>query len=139
MKTGTITITGIGEEGKKPTLEADFVDGTVWLSKNSIARLFGCYTQKVGMNLKSIFSSRLLREEDVTYTYRYTDGGIEKQILYYNLDVLIFLSYRIDTLQTQIFRDFVNAALREHLQKNKVEQNKPLIWVYQIGDNPKWN
>jgi hypothetical protein len=139
MKTGTITITGIGEEGKKPTLEADFVDGTVWLSKSSIAHLFGCYTQKVGMNLKSIFSSRLLREEDVTYTFRYTVNGIEKQILYYNLDVLIFLSYRIDTLQTQIFRDFVNAALREHLQKDKTEHHKPLIWVYQVGNNSKWS
>jgi hypothetical protein len=101
------------EEGKTPSVKAQLVDNTVWLAKWEIARLFGCYGQKVEMNLRSIFKSRLLWENEVCHTYRYTEKGIEKQGVYYNLEVLIFLSYRIGTLETCIFRDFVNHSLRE--------------------------
>ncbi|MDR1370998.1 MAG: hypothetical protein LBJ72_12885, partial [Dysgonamonadaceae bacterium] len=62
------------------------------------------------MNLRSIFKSRLLWEEDCSLTYRYVDKGIEKQAVYYNMEVLIFLSYRINSLEAKIFRDFVREA-----------------------------
>jgi hypothetical protein len=63
------------------------------------------------MNLRSIFKSHLLWKEDVSCTYRYTDKSIEKQTVYYNLEVLIFLGYRIATPEAQVFRQFVSAAL----------------------------
>ena len=93
------------------------------MSKNDIARLFNCFNQKIETNLRSIFNSHLLREEDVSFTYRYTDKGVEKQIVYYNLEVLIFLSYRIATFEAKIFRQFTHSALREHLQKKDVWKN----------------
>jgi hypothetical protein len=73
------------------------------------------FNQKIEMNLRSIFKEHLLWEKDVTQTYRYTDKGIEKQTVYYNLEVLIFLSYYINTLETKIFRQFINSSLRERL------------------------
>ena len=133
MKTGSIRI--IIEEGKTPSVEAELVNENVWMSKYAIARMFDCFPQKVEANLRSIYKSMLLREEKVTYTYRYTDKGIEKQILYYNLEVLIFLSYRIGTYQAQIFRQFVNSALREHLQRKEAEKCSKLIWYFQQNEN----
>jgi hypothetical protein len=87
------------------------------------------------MNLRSIFKSHLLWEQDVSHTYRHTDKGIDKQIIYYNLEVLIFLSYRIGTFEAQIFRQFVNSALREHLQKKETEKCTKLLWYYRKGQN----
>jgi hypothetical protein len=133
MKTGYIKI--IIEFVKTPSLEAELVDGNVWMSKYSIARLFQCFYQKVDANMRSIFKSKLLREDDVLYTYRYTDAGIEKQIEYYNLEVLIFLSYRIGTLEAKIFRQFVNSALREHLQKKETEKCTKLFWQFSENQN----
>jgi hypothetical protein len=133
MKTGYIKI--IIEEGKTPSLEAELVNGNVWMSKYSIARLFQCFYQKVDANMRSIFKSKLLREDDVLYTYRYTDAGIEKQTEYYNLEVLIFLSYRIGTLEAKIFRQFVNSALREHLQKKETEKCTKLLWQFRENQN----
>jgi hypothetical protein len=58
-------------------------------------------------------------QEEGSLTCRYTDKGIEKQTVYYNLEVLIFPSYRIASFEAHIFRQFVNSALREHLQKEE--------------------
>jgi hypothetical protein len=128
METGYIKI--IIEEGKTPCVEAQLVDNNLWMSKWQMLQLFDCFGQKIEMNLRSIFKNKLLFEDDVSYTYRYTDKGIEKQIVYYNLEVLIFLSYRIGTFQAQIFRQFINSALREHLQRKEIEKCSKLIWHF---------
>jgi hypothetical protein len=103
------------------------------MDKYSIAKMFNCYPQKVEANLRSIFKSRLLYESDVTYTHRYIYKGIERQSLYYNMEVLIFLSYRIASLEAKIFRQFVNSALREHLQRKETKEGVKLVWIFQQG------
>jgi hypothetical protein len=128
MNTGYIRI--IGEEGKTPYVEAELVNGNVWMSRYAICQFFGCFQQKIDANLRSIFQSKLLTEDKVSYTYRYTDRGVEKQIEYYNLEVLIFLSYRIGTHEAEIFRQFINSALREHLMKKEMEKYGKLIWYF---------
>jgi hypothetical protein len=128
MKTGNIQI--IIEEGTTPTIEAELVDNNVWMSKWTMARLFNCFNQKIEMNLRSIFKNKLLLEDDVSFIYRYMDKGVEKQIIYYNLEVLIFLSYRTGTFEAKIFRQFVNSALREHLQKKETEKCTKLLWYF---------
>jgi hypothetical protein len=134
METGHIQI--IHEEGKAPSVEVQLTgNNDLWLAKWEMARLFNCFNQKIEMNLRSIFKSRLLWKQDVSYTHRYTDKGIEKQAVYYNLEVLIFLSYRIATFEAQIFRQFVHSALREHLQKKEVKNDTKLIWVFRSGQS----
>ena len=127
METGYIKI--VQEEGKTPFVEAELINGNIWMSKYYIARLFNVFYQKVEMNLRSIFKNHLLWEQDVSFTYRYKDKGIEKQIVYYNLEVLIFLSYRIASFEAKVFRQFINSALREHLQKKKTQEVK-LFWMF---------
>jgi hypothetical protein len=127
MEKGSIKI--INKEGKTPSVEAKLVDNTLWLTKYEIAMLFNCFPQKVEANLRSIFKSHLLWETEVTYTHRYTCKGIERQCLYYNMDVLIFLSYRIGSFETRIFREFVNHSLREHLKKKDKPQQYKIVWI----------
>jgi hypothetical protein len=127
METGYIKI--INEEGKAPSVEAQLANNTLWMDKYSIAKMFNCYPQKVEANLRSIFKNRLLYESDVTYTHRYIYKGVERQCLYYNMEVLIFLSYRIASFEAKIFRDFVNYSLRKHLQKKDKPQQYKIIWI----------
>jgi hypothetical protein len=88
MEKGYIKI--VREEGKAPSVEAQLVDNTLYVNKYKIAKLFNCYPQTVEANLRSIFKNRLLYESNVTYRRRYTYKGVEKQCLYYNIEVLIF-------------------------------------------------
>jgi hypothetical protein len=135
---GSIKI--IIEEGKTPSVEVQLVNNNLWISAWEIARLFNVFNQKIEMNLRSIFKSRLLWEEDVSFTHRYTDKGIEKQIVYYNLEVLIFLGYRIATPEAKVFRQFVHTALRERLKKDKTpERNVKIVWLYSHQINCLWN
>jgi hypothetical protein len=134
MERGSIKF--IYEDGKTPFIKAQLVNGNIWITKWEIARFFNVFSQKIEMNLRSIFKEHLLWEEDCSCTYRYTENGIEKQIVYYNLEVLIFLSYRINTLESKVFRQFVGAALREHLEKDeKPKKNMKTAWLY----NPQFN
>ena len=128
METGYLKI--IIEEGKAPSVEAELVYGNIWMSKWSMCQFFNCFYQKIEMNLRSIFKTGLLVENKVSRTYRYTEKGIEKQTVYYNLEVLIFLSYRIGTFEAQIFRQFVNSCLREHFQRKEAEKYTKLFWHF---------
>jgi hypothetical protein len=128
MERGKIQI--IIEKGKTPFIEIHLVNNNLWISKFEMLQFFNVFGQKIEMNLRSIFKSGLLREDEVSYTYRYTDKGIEKQSVFYNLEVLIFLSYRIGTFEAKIFRQFLNSALREHLQRKEMEKYSKLIWYF---------
>jgi hypothetical protein len=138
METGYIKINI--EEGKTPLVEAQLADdNNLWLSKWEIARLFGCFVQKVDANLRSIFKQHLLWEKDCSYCNRYTDKGVEKQTVYYNLEVLIFLSYRIASFEAEIFRQFLHSALEERLQKKEIKDGTKLIWSFMNGQDYCWN
>jgi hypothetical protein len=127
METGSISI--IYEDGKASSVKAELINGNVWMSKNSIARMFNVFSQKIEMNLRSIFQSHLLWEKDCSLTYRYMDKGIEKQAVYYNMEVLIFLSYRIATFEAKIFREFISEAFLEHLKKKDKPRNYKILWI----------
>ena len=127
MEKGYIKI--INEEGKVPSVEAELVNDSILLTKYEIAKLFNCFPQKVEANLRSIFKNHLLWENECIYNYRYKYKGVERQCLYYNMDVLIFLSYRIGSFEARIFRDFINDSFREHIKKKDKSQNSKIIWI----------
>ena len=134
METGSIKILNVN--GTQPSVEAQLVNNTAWLTKSEIARLFNCFTQKIDTNIRSIFKSKLLYEADVTHTHRYTDkNGNERQTTFYNLEMLIFLSYRIGSLEASIFRNFLNESLHENLKGKDNTQNFEIIWISPICYN----
>ena len=125
------------EKGKAPSVEAQLVNNNLWLTKCEMARLLNCFVQKIDADLRSIFKSNLLWEEDCSYCNKYVDKGIEKQTVYYNMETLIFISYRVNSFEAKIFRQFVNSALREYLQKDKMSETK-LFWLYLPMQNNYW-
>jgi hypothetical protein len=136
MERGSIKF--VYEDGKAPSLEVELANNNLWLTKYEMARLFNCFVQKVDANLRSIFKNRLLWEEDCSCCNRYIDKGIEKQTMYYNMEVLIFISYRVNSLEAKIFRQFVNSALREHLKKGETAKTK-LVWLFRPNQNYWYN
>ena len=135
METGFIRINI--EEGKTPTVEATLVNNNLWLSKCQIARLLQCFPQKVEANLRSIFKQKLLWENECSYCNRYMDKGIEKQTMYYNMEVLIFISYRVNSFEAKVLRQFINSSLRENLLKDK-EPKAKFFWTYLPMQNNYW-
>ena len=127
MERGYIKITG--EEIGKPIVEVKMVNGTVWMFKHEIARLFDVYLQTVGNNFRSIFKSHLLREEEVTMELKLkNERGNDIYVTYCNLEAIIFLSYRIDSRYAKAFRKWVMNALCEYNRMEKKPQEMLIVF-----------
>ena len=120
MERGYIKITE--EEIGKPIVEVKIVNGTVWMFKHEIARLFDVYLQTVGNNFRSIFKSGVLHEDEVTMERKMkNEKGQDIYVTFYNLEAIIFLSYRIDSRYAKAFREWVMNALCEYNRMDKKE------------------
>src|SRR5574344_369532 len=95
-------------------VEAKLVNCTLWMTKHEIADLFNVFVSSVANNLRSIFNSGLLNKDDVTRIHKYEDNGSQLEITLYNLEVLIFVSYRIASFEAQAFREWVMKTLTEY-------------------------
>ena len=119
---GYITITGLENKDEQPIVSVKIENGNVWMTKHELARLFGVFVQTIDANVRSIFKSRLLYDGDVTITEK-QDKSI---VTYYNLEAIIFLSFRINTYCTKLFREWVLNSLCED---KRLQENKPEVLV----------
>lgn len=95
-------------------VEAKLVNCTLWMTKHEIASLFNVYVSSVGNQLRSIFKSGLLCEDEVSCIHKY--NGRESEMKLYNLDALIFVSYRTASFEARAFREWVMKALTEYIR-----------------------
>ena len=113
-------------------VEAKLVNCTLWVTKHEIADLFNVFVNTIGNNLRSIFKSGLLREEDVTRIHKYENNGRQCEMTLYNLEALIFVSYRIASFEAQAFREWVMKALTEYTRTKQKKESEVLI-VYNLS------
>ena len=119
MEKGQITIKE--NESNGFIVEARLVNG-LWLTLHEIAELFNVFVGTVGKSLDNIFKSGVLQEKDVTRVHLFELNEKQCQITLYNLEALIFVSYRIASFEAQAFRQFINSALMEHQQKKDIQE-----------------
>ena len=77
---------------------------TIWASQKAIAALFDCTKQNVSYHMGKIFASGELErstvvKEILTTAQSGARGLSEDKVLYYNLDAIISVGYRIDSLR----------------------------------------
>ena len=113
-------------------IEAKLVKCTLWMTKHEIADLLNVFVSSVGNNLQSIFNSGLLHKEDVTRIHKYEDNGRQCEMTLYNLEALIFVSYRIASYETRAFREWVMKALTEYTRTKPRKETEVLI-VYNLS------
>ena len=89
-------------------IEVRVGEETVWLNRQQIASLFGRDVKTIGKHINNVFSEGELVENSTVAKFAtvQNEGGriIERQIEYYNLDVIISVGYRVKSKQgTQFF------------------------------------
>lgn len=91
---------------------------TVWLSQKQMAELFQCSTDNVGLHLKNIFKEKELNENSVAEEYSVTAAdGKKYDVKHYNLDAIISVGYRVNSLRGTQFRIWATQRLREYIIK----------------------
>ena len=96
-------------------------DETVWLTQQQLADLYHTSKSNVSEHITNIFKEGELDEAATVRKFRTVqiEGGrnVERNLLHYNLDMIISLGYRITSITATKFRQWATARLKEYMQK----------------------
>lgn len=103
------------------SLEVKLAQDTVWLSAAQMVVLFQTTKQNVSLHISNIFKEGELQQE-ATVKESLTvqnEGGrqVKRKILYYNLDVIISVGYRVKSQRGTQFRQWATNVLKQYLLK----------------------
>lgn len=114
-------------------------DETIWLTINQMADLFGIDKSGISRHIKNIFETGELEEELVVAKIATTTqhGAIKgktqtKAVMYFNLDMIISVGYRVNSIRGTHFRIWATKQLTELIRKGFVLDNEKL----KNPDNP---
>lgn len=106
-----------GDDGA-PRIEVQIKDETVWLSQKQMAELFDCSVDNISLHLRNIFKEAELRENSVVEEYSVTaTDGKNYIVKHYNLDAIISVGYRVNSVRGTHFRQWATTRLREYIVK----------------------
>jgi hypothetical protein len=114
-------------------VEVQLVNGNLWLTKHEIADLFNVSIGIASNNIRAIIKSGVLQEEAVTRIYLTERNGKPCQTTLYNLEALIFVSYRIASFEAMAFRQWVMKALCEYTRDDQDVHEKEVLIMYNLG------
>lgn len=98
-----------GEDG----IEVRVYNESVWLTQKGMAQLFDCSADNIGLHLKNIFKLGELDEKSVTEESSATaSDGKTYKMKFYDLDAIISVGYRINSVRATQFRQWATKVLR---------------------------
>ena len=108
-------------EDGKTRIEVRMQDETVWLTQRQMAELFGKDTDTIGLHMRNIYKEGELTTQGTTEesSVVQNEGGrqVQRNVSYYNLDVIISVGYRVKSLRGTQFRIWATQRLREYIVK----------------------
>lgn len=100
-----------GEEG----IEVRISEETVWLTQKLIGVLFDKGRSTISEHLSNVFKTKELEEKAVCRNFRHTaSDGKEYEVNYYNLDAIIAVGFRVNSIRAIQFRQWAIAILRDY-------------------------
>jgi hypothetical protein len=108
-------------EDEKISVDVRFEDETVWLSQEQMALLFGKGRSTIAEHIANVFEEGELEQNRSCRNFRQVrqEGNrtVERDLLYYNLDVIISVGYRVKSLRGTQFRQWATKRLNEYMRK----------------------
>jgi len=113
-----------GQAGEQ-SIEARYEDKTIWLAQKLLAELFDVTVPTINEHLKNIFSSFELDKKSVIRKFRITAAdGKNYNTNFYNLDAIISVGYRVNSVRATQFRQWATQVLHEFAVKGYVLDRK---------------
>ena len=113
-----------GQAGEQ-SIEARYEDETIWLTQKLIAVLFSVSIPTINEHLKNIFDSGELDLDSVIRKFRITATDNKSySTQHYNLDAIISVGYRVNSVRATQFRQWATQVLREFAIKGYVLDKK---------------
>ena len=101
------------------SLDVRVEDESVWLTQSQIVELFDSSKANISEHLKHIFDSGELAKDATVRKFRTVrqegNRSVTRNIEFFNLDVIISVGYRVNTIRGIQFRQWANKVLKEYL------------------------
>lgn len=99
-------------------VDVRFEGDTVWLTQAQLIDLYHSSKSNISEHIRHIFEDGELNQEAVVRKFRTTAAdGKNYQVMYYNLDMIIAIGYRVKSQVGVHFRQWATARLKEYMQK----------------------
>lgn len=110
-----------------PAISIKLENETLWLTQKQIAELFEKDRSVITKHIKNIFEEGELIEDSVCAKFAHTaNDGKTYETLYYNLDMIISVGYRVNSKRATQFRQWASKILKEYLVKGFVLDDERL-------------
>ena len=111
-------------------VQVRFEDDTVWLSQKQMGELFEKDSDTIGLHLKNIYESAELQEstttEDSSVVQKEGKRMVRRTLKFYNLDAIISVGYRVNSVRGVQFRQWATQRLKDYLVKGYAINEKRL-------------
>lgn len=112
-------------ENKEQGIEVMYADETIWCTQDAIALLFDKGRSTIAEHLQNVFNTGELIKDSVCRKYRRTAAdGKEYNTQYYNLDAVISVGYRVNSIRATQFRQWATSVLRQYAIRGYVLDKK---------------
>ena len=112
-------------ENKEDGIQVFYQDETVWLTQDAIAILFDKSRSTIAEHIQNVFQSGELQEESVCRKFRQTaTDGKTYNVKFYNLDLVISVGYRVNSIRATQFRQWCTHILRQFTIRGYVIDKK---------------
>ena len=120
-------------EDKAEGVQVFYQDESIWATQEAIATLFDKGRSTITEHLRNIFESGELDQNSVCRNFRHTAAdGKNYDTLFYNLDAIISVGYRVNSRRATQFRQWCTAVLRQFAIRGYVIDRPPSVATYQI-------
>ena len=106
------------EEGKLQ-IEVMVEEENVWLTQNSLSKLFETTRNNITMHIKNIYDDQELEENSTSkeslLVQKEGNRNVKRNVVYYNLDMIISIGFRINSKKAIKFRTWANKIIKEYM------------------------
>lgn len=121
------------------SIEARYEDETIWLSQKLMSELFSVNIRTVSEHLKNLFEQKEIDPESTIRKFRIVqkEGNREvtRHVDFYNLDAIISVGYRVNSVRATQFRQWATQVLREFAIKGYVLDKKRMENGHYLGED----
>ncbi len=97
---------------------------TIWLTQKQIALLFEKDTRTVNEHIKAIYKEKELLQDATIRKFRIVQKEgkrkVSRDVLHYNLDVIISVGYRVNSKKATQFRKWATQVLKQYISNGYV-------------------
>ena len=122
--------------GKEDGIQVLYKDETVWATQKAMAMLFDVDRSVITKHLKNIFDSGELIADRVCAKFAHTaEDGKTYNTMFYNLDAIISVGYRVNSIRATQFRQWCTYVIRQFAIRGYIVDKKRMENGLFIGED----